>query len=96
MMQPVVIRLPEEDRKRLEYEAKHLGRPLAEIARRAIKKYLQDKPKQKSGAEVLLKWTKQSKKYTSKYKDMDLSETYKQHLYGPKSKKFGYLWKDRK
>ena len=96
MMQPVVIRFPEEDKRLLELEAKQEGVPMAEVARKAIKAYFKEKPKQKSGAEVLLEWAKKAKKYKSNFKDKNLSTNYKEYLYGPKSPKFGYLWKEKK
>ena len=96
MMQPIVLRLPDDDRKLLELEARQEGIPMARVARKAIKAYFKKKPKQKSGAEVLLDWAKKAKKYKSNFKDKNLSTNYKEYLYGPKSSKFGYLWKDKK
>ena len=97
MMQPIVLRLPNDDRRLLELEAKQEGVPMAEVARKAIKAYLKDKPKQKSAAEVLLGWAlRKDKKYKSSFKDKDLSTNYKEYLYGAKSSKFGYLWKNKK
>ena len=96
MMQPFIVRLPDEDRRLLELEAKKEGVVMAEVARKAIRTYLEKKPKQKSAAEVLLEWAKKAKKYKSNFKDKNLSANYKEYLYGPKSPKFGYLWKDKK
>jgi len=96
MMQPIVLRLPDEDRRLLELQAKQEGVAMAEVARKAIKAYFKEKPKQKSGAEVLLEWAKKSKKYKSSFKDKNLSTAYKEYLYGSKSPKFGYLWKNKK
>jgi predicted DNA-binding protein len=96
MMQPIVLRIPEEDRRFLELEAKRAGKPMAEVARKAIKAYLKGKPKQKSAAEVLLEWARKAKKYKNSFKDKDLSANYKEYLYGSKSPKFGYLWKNKK
>ena len=80
----------------LELEAKKEGTSVAEVTRKAIKKYIKGKPKQENGAgaEVLLKWAKKAKKYKSHYKDKNLSTTYKEYLYGSKSKKFGRYWKN--
>ena len=96
MMQPVVIRFPEEDKRLLELEAKKEAVSLAEIVRKSIKTYLKQKPRQESGAEVLLRWATRANKYRSHFKDKDVSTNYKKYLYGPKSPKFGYLWKDKK
>lgn len=97
MMQSFIIRLPDEDRRLLELEAKKEGSSVAAVARKAIRIYLEEKPKQKSGADVLLEWVfKKNKKYKSSFKDKDLSTNYKDYLYGSKSSKFGYLWKDKK
>lgn len=96
MMQPVVIRLPDEEKRLLQLEAQTQGLPVSALARKAIKKYLQKKPKQLSGVEVLLKWATRAEKYKSKYKDKNLSTNYKKYLYGKLSPKFGYLWKKRK
>lgn len=84
-MQPIVLRLQEEDRRLLEINARSEGKPMAEIARRAIKAYLKEKPKQKGGIEVLLDWARKSKKYKSSFKDKNLSTNYKEYLYGNKS-----------
>ena len=96
MMQPIVIRLPDEDRNLLAIEAKREGKPVAEVARKAIKAYFKKKPKAQNGAEILLKWAKRSEKYKSRFKDENLSTTYKEYLYGSKSPKFGHLWKNKK
>lgn len=97
MMQPFIIRLPDEDRRLLELEAKKEGSPLAAVARKAIRIYLEEKPKQKSGGDVLLEWAlRKNRKYKSSFKDKGLSTNYKKYLYGPKSAKFGYLWKKQK
>ena len=95
-MQPIVLRLPEEDRRLLEFEAKKEGTPMAEVARKAIKAYFKKKPRAQNGIEVLLKWARRSGKYKSRFKDENLSTTYKEYLYGPKSPKFGHLWKNTK
>ncbi|MBI4009325.1 CopG family transcriptional regulator, partial [Candidatus Roizmanbacteria bacterium] len=55
MMQPVVVRLPDEERRLLKIEAQTQGVPVSEVARKAIKNYLKKKPRQLSGAEVLIK-----------------------------------------
>lgn len=96
MMQPVVIRLPDEERRLLQLEARSQNLPVSAVARKAIKKYLKKSPKQLSGVEVLLKWATRAKKYESKYKDKKLSANYKKYLYGSQSPKFGYLWRDKK
>jgi len=97
MMQPIIIRLPDEDRRLLELEARQEGVVMAEIVRLAIKTYLKRKPKKPHAAEILLKWAlRKDKKYKSSFKDKDLSANYKDYLYGPKSPKFGYLWKKQK
>lgn len=95
-MQPVVVRLPDEERRLLKIEAQNQGVPVSEVARKAIKNYLKQKPKQKSGAEVLLEWATRTEKYKSKYKDKNLSTNYKKYLYGPLSPKFGRYWKKKK
>ena len=95
-MQPIVIRLPDEDRMLLAIEAKREGKPVAEVARKAIRAYFKKTPKQESGAEVLLKWAKRSEKYKSLFKDENLSATYKEYLYGAKSPKFGHAYKNTK
>lgn len=94
MMQPIVLRLPDEDRRLLALEAKQEGVPVAEVARKAIKAYFKEKPKQKSAAEVLLEWALRKDKPIKK--SPVNSTNYKEYLYGPKSKKFGYLWKGKK
>ena len=96
MMQPIVLRLPNEDRRLLEIEANQKGVPMAEVARKAIKVYLKGRPKRKSAADIMLEWPKKGKKYKSSFKDKNLSTNYKEYLYGPKSPKFGYLWKHKK
>lgn len=96
MMQPVVIRLPDEEKRLLQIEAQTQGVPVSEVARKAIKNYLKKKPRQLSGAEVLIKWATRAEKYKSRSKDKNLSTNYKKYLYGPLSAKFGYLWKDKK
>lgn len=97
MMQPIVLRLPEGEKRLLELEAKKEGVSMAEITRKALRTYLREKSDERpSGAEVMLKWAKRSEKYESRFHDKNLSTTYKQYLYGPKSKKFGYLWKKNK
>ena len=96
MMQPVVVRLPDEERRLLKIEAQTLGVPVSEVARKAIKTYLKKKPRRKSGAEVLLEWAKRAEKYKSRYGDTNLSTNYKKYLYGQYSSKFGYLWKKKK
>lgn len=93
MKQPFVVRLDEKDKTLLELEAQRQKLSVAEILRTATKQYLENQPIKKTGAEVLLKWARRSEKYSSHYQDKDLSTNYKQYLYGPKSKKFGYLWK---
>lgn len=93
MMNPVVLRLPDDIKQQLELESRRQKQSLAEVIRRAITIYLKEKPKHKSAAEVLLEWAERSGKYKSHYKDTDLSTNYKQYLYGPKSRKFGNLWK---
>ena len=93
MMNPVVLRLPDDIKQQLELESRRQKQSLAEAIRRAITIYLKEKPKQKSAAEVMLEWAERSGKYKSNYKDTDLSTNYKQYLYGPKSGKFGHLWK---
>lgn len=95
-MQPVVVRLPDEERRLLKIEAQNQGVPVSEVAREAIKNYLKKKPKQKSGAEVLLEWATRREKYKSRYKDKNLSTTYKKYLYGPLSPEFGRYWKKKK
>lgn len=82
MMNPIVLRLPSEDKELLELEARKQKQTLAEVVRRAIKTYLKTKPTQKSGAATLLEWTQKSERYKSAFKDTDLSVTYKKHLYG--------------
>lgn len=94
MMQPIVLRLPDEDRRLLEIDAKQEGVAMAEVARRAIKTYLKRKPEKPHGAEVLLKWALRKDKPVKKSRVN--STNYKYYLYGPGSKKFGYLWKDKK
>ena len=96
MMQPVVIRIPDEEKRLLQLEAKNQGVPVSAVARKAIKTYLQKKPKQLTGVEVLLKWATRAEKYKSRYKDKNLSTNYKKYLYGRYSPKFGYLWKKKK
>ena len=96
MMQPIVLRLPNEDRRLLEIESNQKGVPMAEVARKAIKVYLNGRPKRKSAADIMLEWPKKGKKYKSSFKDKNLSTNYKEYLYGPKSPKFGYLWKHKK
>lgn len=94
MMQPVVIRFPEEDKRLLELEAKQEGATMAEVARKAIRAYLKIKPQKPNGAEVLLKWALRKDKLIKKSRVN--STNYKYYLYGPGSKKFGYLWKNKK
>ena len=93
-MQPVVVRLPEEERRLLKLEAQSQGVAVSEVARKAIKTYLKKKPRQLSGVEVLLKWATRKEKPVKKYAVTSLN--YKEYLYGKKSKKFGYLWRDKK
>ena len=93
-MQPVVVRLPEEERRLLKLEAQSQGVAVSEVARTAIKTYLKKKPRQLSGVEVLLKWATRKEKPVKKYAVTSLN--YKEYLYGKKSKKFGYLWRDKK
>lgn len=95
MMQPVVLRLSEEDKRLLELEAKKKGVSMAEVGRKAITTYLAKVKKEKpSGAEVLLKWALRTDK--PKKRTAVTSQNYKQYLYGPKSPKFGYLWRSKK
>lgn len=96
MKQTFVLRLDKEDKDLLELEAKRQKQSVAEILRIATKQYLENQPIKRTGAEVLLKWARRSEKYSSHYQDKDLSTNYKQYLYGPKSKKYGYLWKNKK
>lgn len=94
MMQPVVIRLPDKEKRLLKLEAQTQGVPMSEVARKAIKDYFKKKPKQLSGVEVLLKWATRKEKPSKKSPVTSLN--YKEYLYGRKSKKFGYLWRDKK
>ena len=94
MMQPIVIRLPDEEKRLLKIEAQNQGVPVSEVARKAIKTYLRKKPKKLSGVGVLLKWATRKEKPVKKYAITSLN--YKEYLYGSKSKKFGYLWHDKK
>ena len=94
MMQPIVLRLKDEDRRLLELEAKQEGIAMAEVARKAIKAYFKEKPKQKSAGEVLLEWALRKDKPIKKSRVN--STNYKEYLYGSKSHKFGYLWRDKK
>ncbi len=94
MMQPMVFRLSDEDRRLLAIEAHRRGVSVAEVGRHAIKRYLAKNPKQESGVEILLRWAKRKEKTTKK---IEVNSTnYKQYLYGPKSVKFGYLWEKKK
>lgn len=96
MMQPVVIRLPQEEKRLLELEAKKEGKSFAEITRRALKAYLKYKPQKDSGVEVMLKWATKARQYKSHSKETDISTNYKKYLYGPKSAEWGNLWKKKK
>lgn len=84
MMNPVIVRLPDETKEILVQKARKQKQSLAEIIRRAIIVSIKDEPVQKSGAEVLLEWVKENKHYPSKFKDKNLSTTYKKYLYGGK------------
>jgi len=94
MMQPIVLRLQDEDRRLLKLEAKQEGIAMAEVARKAIKAYFKEKPKQKSAAEVLLEWALRKDKPIKR--NAVNSTNYKEYLYGRYSPKFGHLWKDKK
>lgn len=94
MMQPLVIRLDQNEKRLLELEARRKGKPMSEIARHAIKEHLKGDPKQESGAEMLLRWAQRNEKPVKK--SSVNSTNYKEYLYGPKSIKFGYLWKRKK
>lgn len=83
MMQPIIIRIPDEDRKMLLYEAQLQGVPVSQVARIAINDYLKDRPK-KSGGEVLLEWAMRKEKIKTKTKIS--STNYKKYLYGNKRK----------
>lgn len=94
MMQPIVIRFPEEDKRLLELEANNEKSTVAEVARKAIRAYFKTKQKKPNGGEVLLKWALRKDKGIKKSRAN--STNYKYYLYGPGSKKFGHLWKDKK
>lgn len=95
MMQPLVIRLSQEDRKALELLAREEDTSIAEVARKSIKATIKKSKKADSFLDFLDLWDEENKKVKSLYHDTDLSTNYKQYLYGPKSPKFGYLWKNK-
>lgn len=95
MMEPLVLRLPKEDKEFLEDEAKRKKQSVAAVVRRAIKRYRSSQPKRKSGAQVLLDWMKKHPAITDPKKQENISGNYKQYLYGPKSPKFGHYWRKK-
>lgn len=80
MMQPFVVRLPEEDKQQLHREALNKGVSIGEVVRHAVQSYFKSNTSKKDPTKIMLKWATRKSKTTKK--NPVNSTNYKEYLYG--------------